>query len=86
MFNQEKTIAELEKKVNELNQKLLDVTTELQKLKEVKESGEGTSSRAQMRDEDLPDVSSESRSHARNKALKRKVTGSYESRVKRSRN
>ena len=89
IVQQGQTIAELEKKVNDLNQKFVDMAAELQKLKEVQEGDDSASARAIMHnDEELPDRSGDADTGRtfRNKALKRKPGGSYESRVKRSRN
>lgn len=89
IVQQGQTIAELEKKVNDLNQKFVDMAAELQKLKGVSETGESTSSHAHRHKDKICEktaVDADTGRSVKNKALKRKNGGSYESRVKRSRN
>ena len=86
-------IGELEKKLSDMNQKFIDLTAELQKLKEVKEGGENSKSISHLHKEEYsarkgnseqkPDGESKGRV-TRNKGLKRKNGGQYESRVKKS--
>lgn len=88
IVQQGQTIAELEKKVNDLNQKFVDMSAELQKLMEVHDPGEGSSSRSLLQEAKIHEkkLDADAGRSVRNKALKRKTGGSYEARVKRSRN
>lgn len=54
IIQQGQVIAELEKKVNDLNQKFIDMAAELQKLKAVTEGGESSKSVSHLHKEELP--------------------------------